>query len=77
MRKTFCASVLVLALCGSALAGDITNPPSPDKCGISCPSPAAEDSSNPTGESLSSYDQTDDGLSGAALWLIDSVLGLF
>ena len=27
MRKTLCASVLVLALCGSALAGDIHTPP--------------------------------------------------
>ena len=29
MRKTLCASVLMLALCGSALAGDISNPSAP------------------------------------------------
>jgi hypothetical protein len=76
MRKTFCASVLVLALCGSALAGDITNPPSPADCGMSCPPPAGE-TPYPTGSGPSSYGQTDNGLSEAALWVIDSVLGLF
>ena len=29
MRKTLCASVLMLALCGSAFAGDISNPSAP------------------------------------------------
>lgn len=29
MRKTLYASVLMLALCGSALAGDISNPSAP------------------------------------------------
>jgi hypothetical protein len=29
MRKTLCASVLLLALCGSAFAGDISNPSAP------------------------------------------------
>lgn len=29
MRKTLCASILVLAFCGSALAGDISNPSTP------------------------------------------------
>lgn len=29
MRKTLCASVLLLALCGSAYAGDISNPSTP------------------------------------------------
>jgi hypothetical protein len=33
MRKTFCASILVLTLCGSAFAGDISNPP------VASPSP--------------------------------------
>lgn len=27
MRKTICSSLLVLALCGSAFAGDINSPP--------------------------------------------------
>ena len=29
MRKTLCASILLLALCGSAFAGDISNPSAP------------------------------------------------
>lgn len=29
MRKTLCASVLLLALCGSAFAGDMSNPSTP------------------------------------------------
>ncbi|HEX7313853.1 MAG TPA: hypothetical protein VF297_08020 [Pyrinomonadaceae bacterium] len=29
MRKTLCASVLMLALCGSAFAGDMSNPSAP------------------------------------------------
>lgn len=29
MRKTLCASVLMLALCGSAFAGDMSNPAAP------------------------------------------------
>jgi hypothetical protein len=78
MRKTLCASVLVLALCGSALAGEITNPPSPaTTSGTSYPVLAAGDISSPPGVNLSSDDQTADGLAEAALWVIDSVLGLF
>ncbi len=76
MRKTFCASVLVLALCGSALAGDITNPPSPSDCTVNCP-PTSGEIPDSTGPSVSSYVQTDDGLSEAARWFVDSVLGLF
>jgi hypothetical protein len=74
MRKTLCASVLVLALCGSALAGEITNPPSPADCGLSC---SSTDGGDIPGATLSSDDQTADGLAEAALWVIDSVLGLF
>ena len=29
MRKTLCASVLMLALCGSAVAGDMSTPSAP------------------------------------------------
>ena len=29
MRKTLCASVLMLVLCGSAFAGDMSNPSAP------------------------------------------------
>jgi len=31
MRKTLCASVLMLALCGSAFAGDMSNPSAPQQ----------------------------------------------
>lgn len=75
MRKTFCASVLLLIFCGSALAGDITNPPAPAYCGLSCPPPV--EIPYRTGASLSPYGRTDDGLAEAALWVINSVLGLF
>jgi hypothetical protein len=74
MRKTLCASVLVLALCGSALAGEITNPPSPAN---SDPVVAGGDISSPPVANLSSDDQTADGLAEAALWVVNSVLGLF
>lgn len=78
MRKTFCASVLVLALCGSALAGDITNPPAPATTDdVSYSVLVAGEIPNPPGASLSSDDQTADGLAEAALWIINSVLGLF
>lgn len=76
MRKTFCASVLLLVLCGSALAGDITNPPAPADCGLNCLPPSVEMPQR-TGASLSPYGRTDDGLAEAALWVINSVLGLF
>jgi hypothetical protein len=88
MRKTLCASVLVLALCGSASAGD-----------ISCPPIAPGDISNPPSASQSSSNQTADGwvgtgeaapaddgiilgddadsLTAAALTVLDSVLALF
>jgi hypothetical protein len=50
MRKTLCASVLVLALCGSALAGD-----------IECPPIAPSNIPNPPSVSQSSGNQTADG----------------
>ena len=88
MRKTLCASVLVLMLCGSAVAGDISNPPI-----------APGDISNPPSASQSSSDQATDGWIGtgeaspaadciihsddadsltvAALTVLNSVLALF
>lgn len=50
MRKTFCASVLVLALCGSAFAGDMGTPPI-----------APGNISSPPSASQSSVVQTGDG----------------
>ncbi len=53
MRKTLCASVLVLALCVSALAGD-----------IECPPIAPGDISNPPSAAQSPGNQTADGSVG-------------
>ena len=53
MRKTLCASVLVLALCGSALAGD-----------IECPPIAPGDIPSPPSSAQSSGNQTTDGTVG-------------
>lgn len=71
MRKTLCASVLVLALCGSAFAGDIECPPiAPGD--ISSPPSAPQSSSNqindseisteasaPTADGVTHYDNPD------------------
>jgi hypothetical protein len=77
MRKTICASVLVCALCVTTLAGDILNPPAPINI---------EDTPDAT---LSSVDQSADGLNGdensdpsadgitaATLTLLDTLLAL-
>lgn len=77
MRKTLCVSALVLALCGSALAGDINSPPAPAPGNIPTPPHAAADINNPPGTIQSSDDQTADGLSEAALDILDTVLALF
>jgi hypothetical protein len=74
MRKTLGVSVLILALCGSAFAGDIPNPPAPGDIG--CPPLAAGDSNCPPSATQSSNDQTADGLADAALSVINSVLAL-
>jgi hypothetical protein len=74
MGKTLCASVLVLALCCSAFAGDIPNPPAPGDMG--CPPLAAGDINSPPGATQSSDDQTTDDLAAAALSVINSVLAL-
>lgn len=86
MRKTFCASVLVLSLCVSALAGDMGTPPL-----------ASGDVNNPPASSQPNGDQTTDGstdtgtsgpaddpaadgdadsLAAAALSVLDSLLAL-
>jgi hypothetical protein len=54
MRKTLCASVLTLVLCGSALAGD-----------MSCPPIAPGDPSNPLNVSQSTAAQAGDGSTNA------------
>ena len=88
MRKTLCASVLVLALCGSALAGDINSPPiAPGD--ISNPPGASQASSNQTADGSVSMGTPDtaangiihgddvDSLTAAALTVLNSVLALF
>lgn len=42
MRKTLCASVLMLALCGSAYAGDMSNPSAPQPPPLPQNMPAGE-----------------------------------
>ena len=65
MRKSLCASVLVLAFCGSAFAGD-----------ISCPPIAPGDIPNPPSAAQSSSDQTADGSigTGATTAADDSII---
>jgi hypothetical protein len=77
MRKTFCASVLVLALCGSAFAGDAGCPPAPAPGDMGTPPLAAGDIECPPSATQSPDDQTADGLAEAALSVLNSVLALF
>lgn len=62
MRKSLYASVLALALCGSAFAGDITNPPAPG------------DIPNPPSTSQSTSDQTADGSVGTEVSAADGII---
>jgi hypothetical protein len=76
MRKTFCASVLVLALCGSAFAGDAGCPPVAAPGDITNPPLAAGDINSPPSATQLSGDQTVDGLAEAALTVLNSMLAL-
>jgi hypothetical protein len=76
MRKTFCASVLVLALCGSAFAGDIGCPPITAPSDIETPLLAAGDIECPPSTTQSFDDQTADGFAEAVLNVLNSVLAL-
>jgi hypothetical protein len=77
MRKTIYASALVLALCGSALAGDMNSPPAPVSESIANTSLAAEESSPSTTAPEPTDDPPADLLVEAALTVLDSVLALF
>ena len=82
MRKSLCVSVLVLVLCGSAAAGDISSPPAPTPNSISDTSFAAEETSSlsggtQSGETQSADDPTAYLFAEAALTVLDSVLALF
>ena len=88
MRKSLCALGLVLALCGSAFAGDIQTPPvlapgdiqSPPDASQT-PSAQASDGWIDTGEAALSDDgiihgDEADGMTSAALSVLNSVLSL-
>jgi len=77
MRKTLCASVLLLALCVPAFAGDIINPPAPvnsnDSTSVTQPS-GDQQADGWSGDETS--DPSADGITAAALTLLDTVLAL-
>ena len=77
MRKTLCASVLVWTLCVPTLAGDILNPPAPVKLENSpnaILSSVDQSVDGWTGDETS--DPSADGITAAALTLLDTVLAL-
>lgn len=76
MRKILCTSILVLALCGSAFAGDAGCPPAPAAGDIPSPPFAAGDIECPPGATESADAQIEDGLMEAALNVLNSVLVL-
>jgi hypothetical protein len=78
MRKTLAAQVLVLVLCSNVFAGDIPSPPAPATiCDPGDPACATADVPDSPSAIQSSDEQTADGLVGAALTVLDSVLTLF
>jgi hypothetical protein len=80
MRKTICASVLVLALCGSALGGDINNPPivDPDNTRSLPSAPQTSDEQTADGQLGTGETATAaDAVAAAALSVLDSMLALF
>lgn len=81
MRKTLCASALVLTLCGSALAGDIGNPPlSPSPQGIlqeqAADSWIGMGAPDSTADGIS-HDDNSGGLMQTALDLLSALPSLF
>ena len=66
MRKTICASVLLLALCGSAFAGDISNP--------SAPQPPPPPTQNMTAEETATDDVLQNGTADGFTETLLSVL---
>lgn len=81
MRKTLCASVLVLVLCGSAFAGDMGTPPiAPGDIPNPPSAPQTTDGTTDTSAAAATADITSDDnagdLAAAALSVINSVLAL-
>lgn len=87
MRKTLCASVILLALCGSAFAGDINNPPVAPGDINNPPAPSQPSGTQTVEGSIGTgapdaasdsiiYGDYADSLSEAALSALNSVLAL-
>lgn len=78
MRKTFRASVLVLALCAPAFAGDILNPSNPQPPSQNA---VAEEQPSVTVEGQATdggtQNETADSLTETVLSLLESALTLF
>lgn len=77
MRKTLCASVLLLSLCGSAFAGDAGCPPiAPGD--ISCPPSMSQPSADQTndGPTNAEADTAADDLAATTLSIINSMMAL-
>lgn len=79
MRRSLSASLLVLALCVSALAGDISNPPVAPPLTNTVQEQTDEGWTDPAAPSSTDSVQADsaDGLTAAALTIFNSVLALF
>ena len=75
MRKTLCVSALVLALCGSAFAGDTNSPPIVGPDGVSSPPIAPQTSGEQTADDIIDGDNAET-VAAAALALLDRVLAL-
>ncbi|MDT5269046.1 MAG: hypothetical protein QOH49_1232 [Acidobacteriota bacterium] len=75
MRKTLCATALVLALCGSTLAGDVNNPPIVGPSDIPSPSIALQTFGEQTADGVIHGDSAE-SVSAAALIVLNSVLPL-
>ena len=76
MRKTLCATALVLALCGSTLAGDVNNPPIVGPSDIPSPSIALQTPDEQTADGIIYSDNAESVATTAALTVLNSVLAL-
>ncbi|HEX8503282.1 MAG TPA: hypothetical protein VF659_22050 [Pyrinomonadaceae bacterium] len=68
MRKTLCASVLMLALCGSAFAGDMSNPSAPQ------PPPPSNMTTEETATDAVMQTGTADGFTETLLSVLETAL---
>lgn len=75
MRKNLCATILVLALCGSALAGDVSTPPLVRPDNVPKPLTVPQIYSEQTDDGVPQDDNAD-GVAAAAMSILNSVLAL-